>query len=69
MAKQLVCFSSFLLFRVMIVNNNLVDPKQMKICEDSGLDSLLNLANMPQVKVQSLATDVINSLIEEGSPI
>lgn len=38
----------------------------MKICEDSGLDSLLNLANMPQVKVQSLASDVINSLVEEG---
>lgn len=41
-----------------------VDPKQKKICEDSGLDSLLNLVSMPQVKVQSLATEVINSLAE-----
>jgi hypothetical protein len=43
-----------------------VDPKQKKICEDSGLDSLLNLVSMPQVKVQSLATEVINSLAEGG---
>lgn len=43
-----------------------MDPKQKKICEDSGLDSLLNLVSMPQVKVQSLATEVINSLDEGG---
>lgn len=42
----------------------IVDLKKKKICEDSGLDSLLNLINMPQVKVQSLATEVVNSLQE-----
>lgn len=50
---------------IQVLINAAVEPTKKKLCEDSGLDSLINLLNMPQAKVQSLAAEIINS-IEDG---
>lgn len=49
-----------------IVTIYLVDEKKKKLCENAGLDSLLNLSKMPHVKVQGLAMAIINNLVEAG---